>query len=171
MESVILETHQLWGWSFFWKCSKFNLALKNAERNSENFFRFWDNCFWIGCLKMSLLGRKHLSSAVNMLTNILKTLHITKRDFSKLIAFTVINKCNKGGPVQIWTVFGPTYHVACQRPLKRHFLDINLTTFLEVRKFGNTSAMRIIFFWKMFKILDRFKKCRNKLRKYFLFLG
>ena len=33
--------------------------------------------------------------------------------------------------------------------LKQHFLDINLTTFLEVRKFGNTSLMRVIFFLKL----------------------
>ena len=37
-------------------------------------------------------------------------------------------------------------------PLKRDFLDIDLTTFFGVSNFGNTSAMTLIFFWKMFKI-------------------
>ena len=34
--------------------------------------------------KLSLLRREHLSLAANMRTNILKTLHITKRDFPHL---------------------------------------------------------------------------------------
>ena len=36
-------------------------------------------------------------------------------------------------------------------PLKWHLLDIYLTTFLWVEKLENTSAMRVIFFVKMFK--------------------
>ena len=35
---------------------------------------------------------------------------------------------------------------------KGHFLDIYLTTFLGVRNFGNTLAMRVTFFKKMLKI-------------------
>ena len=37
-------------------------------------------------------------------------------------------------------------------PLKWDFLGIDLTMFLGVRNFGNTSAMRVIFFSKMFQI-------------------
>ena len=37
-------------------------------------------------------------------------------------------------------------------PLKRDFLDIYITTFFGVRKFQNTSALRVIFSLKMFKI-------------------
>ena len=72
---------------FFSKCSKFNIDFKNAETNWENVFCFWDICIWIGCLKLSLLRREYLWSAVNMLTNILKTLHITERSFFKLNCF------------------------------------------------------------------------------------
>ena len=43
-----------------------------------------------------------------MLTNIVKTFHVTKREvFSYSIAFTVINEYGKGGAVQIYKVFGP----------------------------------------------------------------
>ena len=35
---------------------------------------------------------------------------------------------------------------------ERDFLGIYLTMFLGVRNFGNTSAMRVIFFLKMFQI-------------------
>ena len=37
-------------------------------------------------------------------------------------------------------------------PMKRDFLEIRLTTFFGVRNFGNTSAMRRMFFLKKFKI-------------------
>ena len=66
---------------FSWKYSKFNQAFKNAE---TNFFFFWNNCIWIGYLKFSVLKRGYLSSAINMLTNIFKTLHITMRYFLQL---------------------------------------------------------------------------------------
>ena len=39
---------------------------------------------WMGCIKLSLLGREHLSTAVIVLTNSLKLLHITKRDILEL---------------------------------------------------------------------------------------
>ena len=69
---------------FFWKCSKFNLAFKNGASNWENVFSFWDNCIWIGCLKVSLLRREYLLWAVNVWRNSLKNLHITKREFLQL---------------------------------------------------------------------------------------
>ena len=53
------------------------------EKWIEKFF-LRDNCISIGCLKLSVLRGGYLSSAVNMLTNILKTFHITKRDFLQL---------------------------------------------------------------------------------------
>ena len=46
-------------------------------------------------------------------------------------------------------------------PLKHDFLDIYLTTLFGVRKFKNTSAMRLIYFLKMFKIEPRFRKCKE----------
>ena len=83
-ESVISEMHQLWGSSFFWKCSKFNKNSKNVETKSEKFFCFRDNIIWIGCLELYLLWRKYLSSVVNMITNLPKTLYIAKRYFFQL---------------------------------------------------------------------------------------
>ena len=55
-------------------------------------------------------------------------------------------------------------------PLKQDFLDIDLTTFFGVSNFGNTSAMRVIFSLKIFKILTRFQKCKKKdEKKFFVF--
>ena len=74
---------------FFWKSWKFNLDFKNAKKKKrwEENFRFWDHCISIGCNNMFLLKREYLSSSGNVLTNSLKILHITKRDFFQLNYF------------------------------------------------------------------------------------
>ena len=52
--------------------------------------------------------------------------------------------------------------------LKRDLLEIDLTTSFLVRNFGNTSAMRIIFFWKCRKFNGDFKN-PEYLEKVFCF--
>ena len=42
---------------------------------------FWDNGVHIGCVNLSLLRSEYLSSAVNVLTNTYKALHLSKTDF------------------------------------------------------------------------------------------
>ena len=69
---------------FFWKCSKFNENLRNAEKNWEKVFSFWDTSILISCVKLSLLRREYLSLAVIVLTNSLEILDNTKRDFFEL---------------------------------------------------------------------------------------
>ena len=83
-ESVISEIHWLWGSSGFWKCSKYNVDYRNAEKNSEKVFCFWDNSIWIGCVKLSLLRGEYLSSAVNVLKNSFKILNSSKIDLFQL---------------------------------------------------------------------------------------
>ena len=114
-ECVISKINQLWGSSFFWKCSKFKVDFENLRKNPEKAFCFWDNygkrildfwlkqtfsdsienlrknpekafCFWdncvrIGCVKLSLLRKEYLSSAVNVLKKSYKALPLTKTDF------------------------------------------------------------------------------------------
>ena len=46
--------------------------------------------------------------------------------------------------------------------LRQDFLDIYLFTSFIVRMFKNTSAMRVIFSLKMFKIEYKFRKCKKK---------
>ena len=83
-EFVSSEIHWLWGWSFFWKCSKFNVDYRNAEKNLEKVFCFLDNTVWIRCLKLSLLSGEYLSSAVNVLTNSLKILNSSNIELFQL---------------------------------------------------------------------------------------
>ena len=80
-ECVISEINQLWGSSFFWKCSKFKVDFENLRKNPEKAFCFWDNCVRIGCVKLSLLRKEYLSSAVNVLKKSYKALRLTKTDF------------------------------------------------------------------------------------------
>ena len=115
--ALFREKNQLWGSSLVWKCSKFNVNFENAINNSENAFCFWDNCVRIGCLKLSLLRREYLSSAVNVLGNSYKPLYLTETNFFDSSTFKVITKYDKGAVAQITTVFEPVYHVACQRVL------------------------------------------------------
>ena len=71
----------------FWKCTMFKLHFKSAVSNWENVLSFWDYCIWIGCLILSLLTREYLLLAVNILKNIFKTFHVTKRDLFQLNCF------------------------------------------------------------------------------------
>ena len=66
------------------------------------------------CLKLPLLKREYLSSAVNVLTNSLKIFHALRKTLSNSITFTVINEYGKRAVVDIETVFWPVYHVPCQ---------------------------------------------------------
>ena len=69
---------------FFPKCLKLNIDFKYVKNRWEPICCFWDSCIWIGWVKLSLLRREYLSSAVNMLINSLTVLHITKRTFFRL---------------------------------------------------------------------------------------
>ena len=68
----------------FRKCSKFNVDLRNEEKNSEKVFSFSDNSISNGCVNLSLLRREYLPSGVNVLTNSLNILHSTKIDFFQM---------------------------------------------------------------------------------------
>ena len=83
-QAVAWEINKLWASSFFWKYSKLNLDFENKVKNREKVFSFWDNCMWMGCIKLSLLWRERLSTALVLLTNSLKLFHISKRDFLPL---------------------------------------------------------------------------------------
>ena len=160
--------HQLWGSSFFWKCSKFCLHLKNAEKNSEKAFCFLDNCIWIGCIKFSLSRRENLWPAINVFTNIPKILHITKGNFFQLnclvIDQLICQRCCRSDLNSVWARLPCCFSKRLQ---KRHFLDIYLTTVFQVRNYENTWAMGVIFFLKVFKTLSTFRKSRKKLQRKF----
>ena len=84
LESIISETQNLCVSSFLPKCSKFNLAFKNAAKKKkkiEKVFCFWDNCISIGIFKFSLLREGYLSSPPNVFRSSPKIWCVNKRDF------------------------------------------------------------------------------------------
>ena len=155
---------------FFWKCSKFYLHFKNAERNWEKVFPLIDNCIWFGCVKFSLLRREYLSPAVNVLKNSLKILCITKRNFFEINCLhfdqwicwrgcgSDLNSVRTRLPCCFWKVLQ-----------KQDFLDIHLTTVFGVHNSENTSAMRVIFIWKSSKFYLHFQNEEKNSEKAFSF--
>ena len=123
-------------------------------------------CISIGCGKFSLLGRKYVSLAVNVLTKSPKISNVIKRDIFQLnfgqSDETIFWKCCRADFSSVWD---PLTCWLSKGVLKRGVLDIYLTTSLEVSNFGNTSAMRLIFFFKLLKIWCRFQNWRKKNRK------
>ena len=83
-ESVTSKIQNLWVSSFYSKFIKFNLAFKNGAKSWEKVFCLWDNCIWIGIVKLSLLRTGYFSSAANVLTSSPKIWHVNKRDFFQL---------------------------------------------------------------------------------------
>ena len=108
---------KLWSSSFLSKCSKSNLDFKNAAKIWEKVFCFWDNCIWIGIVKLSLLRTGYISSAANVLAGRVKSFHVNKRDFFQLNWLGGDNEYDKGDVMQISTVLGHVYHVDCRRVL------------------------------------------------------
>ena len=122
LSNHVFERPQFWkyigyeGHLFFWNSSKFNVDCRCAERNGENFCGFWDNSIGIACIKLSLLRREFLSSAVSLLT-VLRFCIALKEAKSNSITSLGFIKCCKGAVAQIATVFGPVDNVACRRVL------------------------------------------------------
>ena len=153
---------------FFLQMFKISCTFRKCKKKWENAFGFWDNCVRIGCIKLCLLRRQYWSSAVNVLTNTYKALHLIKTDFFRLNYLQndhwIWQWCCGSDHNSVWT------RLPCcpwKGPLKHDFLDKYLTTFFGVRNLGNKSAMKVIFFLQMFKISCTFRKWKKKLRTSF----
>ena len=79
-ESATSKIQNLRGLSLFPKHLKFELNFKKSAQNREKEFSFWDNCIWIGIVKLSLLRTGYFSLAANVLTSSPKIWHVNKRD-------------------------------------------------------------------------------------------
>ena len=79
-ESEISEMQNLCGSSFYSKSLKVLVDCKNAPRNWEKVFCFWDNCIWIGIVKLPLLRTGYFSLGANVLKRSQKIWHVNKRD-------------------------------------------------------------------------------------------
>ena len=151
----------------FWKCSKLNADMKNAEKNSEKIFCFWVKCIWTVCFELPLLITEYFSSGVNVLTKSLKTFAVPESYFSDLITFIMMNQYGKGAGVKIELVFWPVYHVACRGFLSNGrfytFIQPRLlrSVISEIQKLWGSSFLENVWnlmqIWKMEKKI--LKKC------------
>ena len=151
---------------FFSKCLKFDAESINGTKNWGKVCRFSYNYIWDENGKFSQSSIGYLPTAVNVLRNIPKispdsTGDIFQINFSRNYENTCW-KCSHGGFASIWET------LSCwvsKRVPKRRFFQIVLTEFFTVFNFGNTLAMSIIFFFKMFEISCIFQKSNKKFRK------
>ena len=84
LDSLISKLQNLCESSFFSKYWKFTPDFKNTAKRREKVSCFWDNCFSIGIVKLSLLRTRYFSSAGNVLTSSPKIWHVKNRDFFQL---------------------------------------------------------------------------------------
>ena len=153
--------------SFFRICSKLILDFENAEKNRGKVFCFWDNSIWIRCFKYFVLTTEDLSWAVNVLENSLKILHITKSNFFELNCIhsdqQIWETCRRSDFKCFWD------DCLSKGTLRWYLFDIYLTTFSEVRNFGNTLAMSVIFFWICSKFNLDLENAEKGSEKFFSF--
>ena len=119
------------------------------QQNLTKTLLFWDNCIWIGIVKLWLLRTGFFSSLANVLTSSPKIPHVSERDLSQL---------NWIGCYQsIWYRWCDVYFNRVFRHLCNYVF--------RVRNLGNTKAVRVILFFKMFKIKFKFQNFSEQCRK------
>ena len=159
-DSVISEIQNLWGSSFTAKYFKFKLDFKNTAKNLESPFCFWDNCIWIGIVKLSLLRLPYFPSAANMLGSSAKILRANERDVFQLNWL--------GSDQRIWkrcfdedfkSSWAPLTSWFLKGRLERDLSDIYMTMFSEsvISKIQNLWGS--YFFSNISIIYAIFKKC------------
>ena len=164
-ESVISDRQKLWGSSFFRKGSKIQIDFKNSARSWEQLFRFSDNCIWIGIVKLSLLRTGYFPLVVNVLKSSPKILACQEeRRFPTQFIWQWSMIMIK----VLWSRFQQ-----CLCPFTMLLVEASSGTRLfrhlskrviGVRNFENTKGVRVIFFFKRFKILGRFQKYSKNFR-------
>ena len=114
---------------FVFKMFKIWYKFQKCRKKLGKKFVFLDNCIWIGLVKLPLLGREYLSSAVTVLTNKPKILYITKRDIFELnflhSDYKIWTRCCRE---DLNSVLDCLQCCLLKSLLKREFLDIFLTT-------------------------------------------
>ena len=167
---VTSKIQKLWGWSFFSKCLKFKLNFKNAVKNFEKFFCFWDNCIWIGIVKYSLWGTRYFSSSANVSTSSPNIFHVKKGDLFQLNLLWrnrwIWSRCFDADFNSAWARLPFCWS---KGPLKRAFLDIYLTTFSQSVISEIQKLWRSSFDSKCLKFNTDFKNGAKNSEKVFCF--
>ena len=143
---------------FISKILKFDINLKNSARNWAKVFCFWDNCIWIGIVKLSLLRTGYFSSTA-VLTSSPKIWDIKRRDFFQINFLVsdqwIWSRCCEAVFKSAWE---PLPCCLSKGPLNWDFLDIYLTTLSEcviskMESLWGSSFFFKIHFWNLAEIL------------------
>ena len=113
---------------------------------------FWDNCIWIGIVKLSLLTTQYFPWAGNVLTSSTKILRVNKRPFATQLTWQWSKKMKK----VLWRRFQKflgtftilLFEGSSGTRLLRHLYDYVFGD----GNIGNTKSMRVIFFFNIFII-------------------
>ena len=169
-QSVNSKFQNPWRSSFFSKCSKFNLDLQNAPKNSENVFCLFNNWSLIGIVKLYLLRTGYLLLAANVLRSSPKIWHVNKRDFKFQLTWKWSMNMIKVLWCGIQQCLG-THTMLLVEGFSEMGIFRHLSDYVfRVLNFEIPKSMRVIFFFKNFKICSTFQKSRKNFGKGFLLL-
>ena len=136
------------------------MDFKNSEGNTQKVYCFLDKCFWIGCVKLSLLRKEYLPSAFNVLKGSPKLLYINKSNFFQLNFLLLL--CKFQQCLGLFTMF--LFQGSSERGLFKH-LPNHVFCSPYSRKYISYDGR---LFFKMFQISSRFRKSSEKLTTSFL---
>ena len=155
---LVEESSEMW---LFRHLSDYALGVKS--KSWEKAFCFWDNCIWIGIVKLSLLRTGYFSLAANVLTRSPKIWHFNKRDFFQLIWLSKDQwmwwRCCDAEFNCAWAHLPYCFS---KHLLKWDFLDIYLTTFLGSVTLKIQNLWGSFFYSKILKLnLDLENAAKN----------
>ena len=149
---------------------KFFIDSKNSAKNWEKVSRLWDNCIWIGIVKLSLARTGYFSSAASVLTSSPQIWHVNKRNVSQVnwldLDQWIWKRCCDA---DLYSALARLQCRLSNGSLKRGFLDIYQTTFWEslISKLENLWASPFVpKYWKF--MLD-FRNTAKNPQKFFCF--
>ena len=139
------------------------------QKIEEKKFCFWDNCIWIGIVKLSHLRTWYFSSAANVLTSSPKIFHVNKGD---LLQLSFPDRVPLWSRRFDWDFKSAWARLPCclsKDPLKLDFLDIDLTTFSQSMILEIQNLRKLLFFPKYLKFNVNFKNPAKNWEKVLCF--
>ena len=90
--------------------------------------------------------------------------------FCNSISLAVIDEYDKGAGIQISTMLGDVYRLLVEASSELELFRHLSNQVFRVPNFGNTKALRVIFFFKISKFKGDFKNTATNSEKTFCFL-
>ena len=69
---------------FFFKMFKIEFRFQKFSKKLRDIICFWDNCIWIGIVKLPLIRTGYFSSAANVWISSPKIFHVNNRNFFQI---------------------------------------------------------------------------------------